>query len=104
MTTRASQAAAVAASPVSDAEFLAKAAATVTPPGRRATHVVVDGHDGYTFWQGAGGQLFDQAAAEAFAEQRNAEMKPEHRAYQVLALVPPAMAEYATRHGYHHNA
>ena len=54
---------------------------------RRATHVVVDTHDGYTFWQGADGELFDGTAARAFAAQRNAEMKPEHRKYEVFSLV-----------------
>jgi hypothetical protein len=76
----------------------------MTAHTRHATHVVVDGHDGYTFCKGADGYLFTEATATAFADARNAEMKPEHRAYQVFALVPPAMAEYATRHGYHHSA
>jgi len=42
----------------------------------KASHVVVDGHDGYTFWRGSDGQLFTFETAKAFAEQRNAEMKP----------------------------
>jgi hypothetical protein len=80
-----------------------KTTAPADPPTRHATHVVVDGHDGYTFCRGSDGALFTQDTATAFAANRNAEMKPEHRAYQVFALVPPAMAEYAARHGYYYN-
>lgn len=65
-----------------------------------ASHVVVDGHDGYTFWAGADGKLFDAGTAAAFADQRNAEMKPEHRLYRVFALVDPDQAAHAVRHGY----
>ena len=57
-----------------------------------ASHVVVDGHDGYTFWRDADGELFDAGAAMAFANQRNAEMKPEHRSYQVFTLADPGYA------------
>jgi hypothetical protein len=53
-----------------------------------ATHVVVDTIDGYTFWQGADGKLFGQAAAEAFASARNAEMKPQFRSFRVFRVVP----------------
>ena len=73
-------------------------------PARYATHVVVDTQDGYTFAKGSDGELFGEATATAFAAARNAEMKPEYRTYRVFALVPPALAEYAARHGYHHNA
>jgi hypothetical protein len=55
--------------------------------GRYASHVVVDLHDGYTFWNGSDGELFTAATAAAFAAGRNSEMKPEHRAYRVFALV-----------------
>ena len=60
----------------------------MTTPDRHATHVVVDGHDGWTFWKDADGSLFTGQTAAAFAGQRNAEMKPEHRAYRVFALTP----------------
>jgi hypothetical protein len=61
---------------------------TITREPVRASHVVVDGHDGYTFWAGADGALFTEQTAAAFAAGRNAEMKPEHRLYQVFALTP----------------
>jgi hypothetical protein len=53
-----------------------------------ASHVVVDTQDGYTFAKGADGNLFTAATAAAFAAQRNAEMKPQYRSYQVFALTP----------------
>lgn len=53
-----------------------------------ATHVVIDTHDGYTFWRDSEGNLFDQAAAAMFAQQCNREMKPEHRKYRVFTLTP----------------
>lgn len=53
---------------------------------RRATHVVVDTKDGYTFWAGSDGELFDCTSAAAFAANRNAAMKPEHRSYMVFRL------------------
>lgn len=56
-----------------------------------ASHVVVDTHDGYTFAKGADGELFDAETAAAFADQRNAEMKPEHQLYEVFALVDTAV-------------
>lgn len=55
---------------------------------KHATYVVVDTHDGYTFWQGSDGVLFDAETARQFAGQRNAEMKPEHRMFQVFRLAP----------------
>ena len=54
---------------------------------KRASHVVVDLHDGYTFWKGADGELFGAESAAAFAEKRNEEMKPGHRLYAVFRLV-----------------
>ncbi len=55
-----------------------------------ASHVVVDTIDGYTFRAGSDGVLFTEATATAFAAERNAEMKPQYRSYQVFALVPAA--------------
>jgi hypothetical protein len=52
-----------------------------------ASHVVVDEHDGYTFWRDGFGQLFTLDSAKDFAEKRNGEMKPEHQLYKVYALV-----------------
>jgi hypothetical protein len=56
-----------------------------------ASHVVVDTHDGYTWWRGGarhgGGAMFTAETAAAFAAGRNAEMKPEHALYRVFALV-----------------
>lgn len=52
-----------------------------------ASHVTVDTLDGYTFWRDANGEMFTGATAQAFAEQRNAERKPEYRSYQVFSLV-----------------
>jgi len=68
----------------------AAAGAAARPPagGTCASHVVVDTHDGYTFWRGADGEMFDAASAAAFAAVRNAEMKPEHQLYRVFALTP----------------
>lgn len=55
-----------------------------------ASHVVVDTADGYMFWRGADGKHFDKRAAAEFARARNAAMKPEHRTYQVFALIEQA--------------
>jgi hypothetical protein len=49
--------------------------------------VVVDAHDGYTFWRDADGDLFTVASAQTFAAHRNAEMKPEHAVYGVYLLI-----------------
>ena len=57
------------------------------------THVVVDTHDGYPFWAGADGELFTLESATAFARERNAEMKPEHRTYALFRLEPEYMQE-----------
>lgn len=62
-----------------------------------ASHVVVDGHDGYTFWAGADRQLFTAESAAAFAADRNAEMKPEHALYQVFTLAPATSPADAAR-------
>jgi hypothetical protein len=66
-----------------------------------ATHVVVDTHDGCTWFKDADGALFTLDTATRFAEQRNAEMKPQHRTYQVFALssVTTAGREAAPGHG-----
>lgn len=51
-----------------------------------ATHVVVDTTDGWTFWKDENGKLFNEQSATAFAEARNAEMKPQYRSYKVFRL------------------
>lgn len=56
------------------------------------THIVVDTRDGYLYRAPSDGVLFTAATARAFAESRNAEMKPEHRTYAVRRLVPDETA------------
>lgn len=52
------------------------------------THIVVDTRDGYDYRAASDGVLFGAETARAFAEQRNAELKPEFRTYVVRRLVP----------------
>ena len=54
---------------------------------RYPTHVVVDTCDGYVFRSGHDGVLFTVDSAQAFADHRNAEMKPEYASYAVFKLV-----------------
>ncbi len=56
---------------------------------RVPTHVVVDTRDGYVFRNGSTGELFGLSQAQAFARERNAELKFEYASsYQVFVLVP----------------
>jgi hypothetical protein len=64
----------------------------------KASHAVIDTHDGYTWVKGADGELFTFDSAARFAATRNAEMKPEHRTYEVFALVR-AVHEYPRTSG-----
>lgn len=55
-------------------------------------HIAVDTADGYLFGRGSDGQPFTPETARAFADQRNADCKPDRQTYAVyrLALVQPA--------------
>jgi hypothetical protein len=57
------------------------------------THIVVDTIDGYVFKGDSLGDLFNQERATRFADERNAEMKPEYRSYRVFALVDPSSVD-----------
>lgn len=72
-------------------------------PDRHATHVVVDGRDGTTFYRDSTGQLLDRGSAETLADGINAGCKPGYRTYRVYALAamctssPPAPSALAAR-------
>lgn len=62
------------------------------------SHVVVDTRGGYVFRSDASGELFDLPRAEAFAELRNREMRPERRSYRVFALTRASWGDTAHAH------
>ena len=59
---------------------------STTPPEIAPSHVVVDGHDGFTWAQDEAGQPFTIEAARDLAARWNARMKPEHARFRVYAL------------------
>ncbi len=54
------------------------------------THAVVDMHDGYTWTRDRNGEFFTADTAADFAQDRNDEMKPEHRLYRVATITVQA--------------
>jgi hypothetical protein len=60
---------------------------------RIPTHVVMDTSDGYIWWRTSMDVPMTLVLATAFAHDRNAEMKPEHRTYRVYALTEVPAAE-----------
>lgn len=60
------------------------------------THVVIDTHDGWTFWKDADNRMFTERTATSFAALRNSEMKPEHRSYVVATVTPVESPELST--------
>jgi hypothetical protein len=67
-----------------------------------ASHVVVDTRDGAVFWQGRDGKLFDSAAAEAFALEKNQALKPEYQSYAVFRLTARACMSCGAPQGVPH--
>lgn len=54
------------------------------------THVAVDTRDGYVFYRGQDGELFNSDSARKFADKRNAELK--QPTYYVFGLVPTRLS------------